>query len=110
MERSDFSDFGIDPRGLRCLDSSGLPAYRSRAQYRSPGCGSAVRVGGCWRGCLMSAVVTNARGIDPDAVGNWCRQMAALASQEREIVMVSSGAIAEGMKRLGWAVRPKGIH
>ena len=58
-----------------------------------------------------SSLVTNeGRGIDPEAVGNWCRQMAALAVQNREIVMVSSGAIAEGMKRLGWAVRPKGIH
>jgi len=58
-----------------------------------------------------SSLVTNeGRGIDPGAVGNWCRQMAFLAAQDREIVMVSSGAIAEGMKRLGWAVRPKGIH
>ena len=58
-----------------------------------------------------STLVTNeGRGIDPDAVGNWCRQMASLAAHGREIVMVSSGAIAEGMKRLGWASRPKGIH
>ena len=58
-----------------------------------------------------SSLVTNeGRGIDADAVGNWCRQMAVLAAQGREIVMVSSGAIAEGMKRLGWATRPKGVH
>ena len=58
-----------------------------------------------------SSLVTNeGRGIDPGAVGNWCRQMASLAARDREIVMVSSGAIAEGMKRLGWASRPKGIH
>jgi glutamate 5-kinase len=58
-----------------------------------------------------SSLVTNeGRGVDAEAVGNWCRQMAALASQGREVVMVSSGAIAEGMKRLGWAVRPKEIH
>ena len=36
--------------------------------------------------------------------------MAALAAQGREVVMVSSGAIAEGMKRLGWATRPREIH
>ncbi|MBI3369888.1 MAG: glutamate 5-kinase [Burkholderiales bacterium] len=54
-----------------------------------------------------SSLVTNeGRGIDADAVGNWCRQLAALAQQGRELVMVSSGAIAEGMKRLGWATRP----
>jgi glutamate 5-kinase len=58
-----------------------------------------------------SSLVTNeGRGVDADAVGNWCRQMAALASQGREVVMVSSGAIAEGMKRLGWAARPKEVH
>ena len=58
-----------------------------------------------------STLVTDeGRGLDADAVGNWCRQMAALATQGREVVMVSSGAIAEGMKRLGWGARPKGIH
>ena len=58
-----------------------------------------------------SSLVTNeGRGVDADAVGNWCRQMAVLAAQGREVVMVSSGAIAEGMKRLGWATRPKEIH
>ena len=51
-----------------------------------------------------SSLVTNeGRGIDEEAIGNWSRQLAALARQGRELVMVSSGAIAEGMKRLGWA-------
>ena len=54
-----------------------------------------------------SSLVTNeGRGVDAQAIGNWCRQLAALASQGREVVMVSSGAIAEGMKRLGWSTRP----
>jgi len=58
-----------------------------------------------------SSLVTNeGRGVDADAVGQWCRQMAALANEGRELVMVSSGAIAEGMKRLGWSTRPKEIH
>ncbi|WP_349742628.1 glutamate 5-kinase [Roseateles cavernae] len=58
-----------------------------------------------------SSLVTNeGRGVDAEAIGNWCRQLAALAGQGRELVMVSSGAIAEGMKRLGWATRPKEIH
>jgi glutamate 5-kinase len=58
-----------------------------------------------------SSLVTNeGRGVDEAAVGDWCRQMAALAGQNREVVMVSSGAIAEGMKRLGWQVRPKEVH
>lgn len=58
-----------------------------------------------------SSLVTNeGRGVDADAIDNWCRQMAALAAQGREVVMVSSGAIAEGMKRLGWASRPKEVN
>jgi glutamate 5-kinase len=58
-----------------------------------------------------SSLVTNeGRGVDADAIGNWCRQLAALARQGREVVMVSSGAIAEGMKRLGWTARPKHLH
>ncbi len=58
-----------------------------------------------------SSLVTNeGRGLDAEAIGTWCRQMASLAQQGREVVMVSSGAVAEGMKRLGWSVRPKEIH
>lgn len=57
-----------------------------------------------------SLVTDEGRGVDGDAVGHWCRQMAALAAQGFELVMVSSGAIAEGMKRLGWTTRPKEIH
>ena len=58
-----------------------------------------------------SSLVTNeGRGIDAEAIGNWCRQLAAMAAQGREVVMVSSGAIAEGMKRLSWATRPKELH
>jgi glutamate 5-kinase len=58
-----------------------------------------------------SSLVTNeGRGLDEAAIGEWCRQMALLIQDGREVIMVSSGAIAEGMKRLGWAVRPKAIQ
>ena len=58
-----------------------------------------------------SSLVTNeGRGVDAVAIGNWARQLAALAGQGREVVMVSSGAIAEGMKRLNWTQRPKELH
>jgi glutamate 5-kinase len=58
-----------------------------------------------------SSLVTNeGKGVDAEAIGTWCRQMAALAADGREVIMVSSGAIAEGMKRLGWAKRPSEIH
>jgi glutamate 5-kinase len=58
-----------------------------------------------------SSLVTNeGRGLDAAAIGQWCSQLAALVKDGREVIMVSSGAIAEGMKRLGWSVRPKAIH
>ena len=58
-----------------------------------------------------SSLVTNdGRGLDEAAIGAWCVQLAALIKDGREVIMVSSGAIAEGMKRLGWAARPKAIH
>ncbi len=58
-----------------------------------------------------SSLVTNeGRGVDAAAIGNWARQLAALARDGREVIMVSSGAIAEGMKRLGWTARPKELH
>ncbi|MES2633367.1 MAG: glutamate 5-kinase [Pseudomonadota bacterium] len=58
-----------------------------------------------------SSLVTNeGRGLDEGAIGEWCRQLAALARDGREVIMVSSGAIAEGMKRLGWTVRPHEIN
>ena len=58
-----------------------------------------------------SSLVTNeGRGVDRDAIGNWARQLAVLATQGRELLMVSSGAIAEGMKRLGWARRPRELN
>lgn len=62
-----------------------------------------------------SSLVTNeGRGLDEGAIGEWSRQLAALVRGDgvvrREVIMVSSGAVAEGMKRLGWAVRPREIH
>ena len=57
-----------------------------------------------------SLVTDEGRGLDAVAIGQWCEQLAALVKDGREVIMVSSGAIAEGMKRLGWASRPKAIH
>jgi glutamate 5-kinase len=58
-----------------------------------------------------SSLVTNdGRGLDEQAIGEWCRQMACLVRDGREVIMVSSGAIAEGMKRLGWSTRPTAIQ
>jgi glutamate 5-kinase len=57
-----------------------------------------------------SLVTDEGRGLDAEAIGLWCSQLAQLVQDGREVIMVSSGAIAEGMKRLGWASRPKAIH
>ncbi len=62
-----------------------------------------------------SSLVTNeGRGLDEAAIGEWSRQLAALVRGEagvaREVIMVSSGAIAEGMKRLGWSRRPREVN
>ncbi len=58
-----------------------------------------------------SSLVTNeGRGLDREAVAAWARQIAALRGLGKEVVLVSSGAIAEGMARLGWARRPKNMH
>ena len=57
-----------------------------------------------------SSLVTNeGRGLDEAAIGEWCRQLAQLAQAGKEVIMVSSGAIAEGMKRLGWTTRPSEV-
>ncbi len=58
-----------------------------------------------------SSLVTNqGAGLDLDALGNWARQISSLNARGYEVVLVSSGAIAEGMQRLGWRTRPVSIH
>jgi len=57
-----------------------------------------------------SLVTDEGRGLDEMAIGEWCRQLSMLVRDGREVIMVSSGAIAEGMKRLGWSSRPRAIH
>jgi glutamate 5-kinase len=58
-----------------------------------------------------SSLVTNdGQGLDRQAVSHWASQIAALRNQGKQVVLVSSGAIAEGMARLGWAKRPTSMH
>lgn len=58
-----------------------------------------------------SALVTNnGSGLDLEAIAGWARQIAQLRRDGREVVMVSSGAIAAGMQRLGWTNRPNETH
>lgn len=60
---------------------------------------------------IGSALLTNeGRGLDHKAMGAWTDQVAELVKQGREVVLVSSGAVAEGMRRLGWTRRPHALH
>lgn len=60
---------------------------------------------------IGSSLLTNeGRGLDESAIAGWADQIAEIANRGRECVLVSSGAIAEGMSRLGWKSRPSAIH
>ena len=57
-----------------------------------------------------SLVTARGRGLDRVAIADWCAQIAALRAEGRQIVLVSSGAVAEGMARLGLSKRPVNLH
>jgi len=58
-----------------------------------------------------SALVTNnGTGLDLAAISEWARQIAQLRRSGKQVVLVSSGAIACGMQRLGWNKRPHAVH
>ena len=57
-----------------------------------------------------SLLTRNGAGLDRESIGEWVRQIADLKNKGREVVLVSSGAIAEGMQRLGWKKRPHALH
>lgn len=60
---------------------------------------------------IGSALLTaDGRGLDQAAMGRWVEQMVALHEAGIELVLVSSGAVAAGMSRLGWAARPSAIN
>ena len=57
-----------------------------------------------------SLVTREGRGVDAEAIARWAAQVAKLRQAGKKVVLVSSGAIAEGMQRLGWAKRPHSMH
>jgi glutamate 5-kinase len=60
---------------------------------------------------IGSALLTGGgRGLDKAAIAGWVGQIAELRRQDREVVLVSSGSVAEGMSRLGWKSRPQALH
>ncbi|MDH5300204.1 MAG: glutamate 5-kinase [Gammaproteobacteria bacterium] len=65
----------------------------------------------CWVIKVGSSLVTNhGVGLDPEAIRSWVRQIAELRQQGIDVVLVSSGAVAEGLVRLGWKKRPSALH
>ena len=60
---------------------------------------------------IGSALLTNdGKGLDVAALGLWVDQIAELIGEGVEVVVVSSGSVAEGMSRLGWQTRPQHLH
>jgi glutamate 5-kinase len=57
-----------------------------------------------------SLVTGEGRGVDAEAIARWAAQLAKLRQAGKSVVLVSSGAIAEGMQRLGWSKRPHSMH
>ncbi len=60
---------------------------------------------------IGSALITNdGRGLNKEAIHSWAEQIAKLRASGKEILLVSSGAVAEGMARIGWKQRPHALH
>ena len=65
----------------------------------------------CWVVKIGSALLTaDGAGLDEIAIASWVQQMASLHQQGVSVVLVSSGAVAAGMQRLGWKTRPHALH
>lgn len=57
-----------------------------------------------------SLLTNNGQGLDLAAIEAWVTQILVLRRQGIELVLVSSGAVAAGMERLGWSTRPTSLH
>lgn len=70
-----------------------------------------IQPGSRWIVKIGSALLTaDGRGLDRARLRAWVDQMADLVSQGHQLVVVSSGAVAEGMSRMGWKCRPTSLH
>lgn len=70
-----------------------------------------IQKAGCWVVKIGSSLVTNhGRGLNLDAIQKLSDQIAAMQAAQKQVVLVSSGAVAEGMVRLGWRKRPHALH
>jgi glutamate 5-kinase len=57
-----------------------------------------------------SLLTGGGRGLDQAAIAGWVAQIAELRRRGKDVVLVSSGSVAEGMNRLGWSSRPQTLH
>ncbi|QBC43353.1 glutamate 5-kinase [Iodobacter fluviatilis] len=58
-----------------------------------------------------SSLVTNeGRGLDHAALLRWAEEIAEVSKMGKQVLLVSSGAIAEGVARLGWTQKPTSVH
>ncbi len=57
-----------------------------------------------------SLVTNNGEGLDRQAIAAWADQISQLVKDGKQVVLVSSGAVAEGMQRLGWKKRPTAVN
>jgi glutamate 5-kinase len=57
-----------------------------------------------------SLLTAQGQGLDANAISDWVKQIAELHKQGVELLLVSSGAVAEGMKRMGWMKRPHALY
>ena len=57
-----------------------------------------------------SLLTNNGEGLDRTAIAGWVAQIAELKTLGKDVLLVSSGAIAEGLQRLGWKRRPHAVH
>ena len=65
----------------------------------------------CWVIKIGSSMVTDeGRGLDTGAIGIWVEQLADLHREGKKLLLVSSGAVAEGTRRLGWTRRPRALY
>ncbi len=60
---------------------------------------------------IGSSLLTNhGQGLNREAIASWVKQVVALKTDSVEVILVSSGSVAEGMCRLGWHTRPQTLH
>lgn len=64
-----------------------------------------------WVVKIGSSLLTDeGRGLDHALIGAWAEELAGFIDEGLEVVLVSSGSIAEGIVRLGWRDRPSAVH